>query len=113
MLNLIFNFENFRTIPENYRVLFVHGGGTAQFASVPLNLCTELKKEKVNYVITGTWSEKAAWEAEKYCLVNRVTPKIPINKINSIPDVSEWTVNSVAYIYLTQNVQPFPMSMFT
>ncbi|KAH7640533.1 phosphoserine aminotransferase-like protein [Dermatophagoides farinae] len=90
------------TIPDNYRVLFVHGGGTAQFASIPLNLCPEYKGCKVNYAITGTWSEKAAKEAEKYCHVCRVTPKL--DKFTSIPDVDTWKIDPDGkYLFYTDN----------
>ncbi|OTF70104.1 phosphoserine aminotransferase-like protein [Euroglyphus maynei] len=89
-------------IPDNYRVLFLHGGGTAQFASIPMNLCSELKKYKVNYAVTGTWSEKAAKEAEKYCHVNRVTPKL--DKFTTIPDVSTWKIDPDGkYLFYTDN----------
>lgn len=53
-------------IPESYKVLFVTGGGTGQFAAVPLNLYAE---SSCDYVISGTWSSKAATEAQKYCKV--------------------------------------------
>ena len=48
-------------IPENYKVLFLQGGGTLQFAMVPLNLLT--KSKKADYVLTGTWAKKAYKEA--------------------------------------------------
>ena len=50
-------------IPENYKVLFVQGGGTVQFAMVPLNL---MKNGVACYVETGAWSKKAIAEAKKY-----------------------------------------------
>ena len=40
-------------IPANYKVLFLQGGGTGQFAAVPLNLCPRLKEQKADYVVTG------------------------------------------------------------
>ncbi len=51
-------------IPDNYKVLFVQGGGTLQFAMVPLNLLRNSKK--ADYVLTGTWAKKAYKEACKY-----------------------------------------------
>ncbi len=51
-------------IPDNYRVLFLQGGATAQFSAVPLNLLTGSKK--ADYVVTGQFSQKAADEAKKY-----------------------------------------------
>lgn len=67
----------------------MHGGGTGQFASIPLNLTAP--GEKANYVITGAWSEKAAKEAEKYIKVNRVNPKPA--KFVSIPQRATWNVS--------------------
>ena len=57
-------------VPDNYKVLFLQGGGSSQFAMVPMNLAT--KNKKADYVITGQWAKKAAQEAEKYIKVNRV-----------------------------------------
>ena len=56
-------------VPDNYKVLFLSGGGTGQFSGVPLNLMRG-DNPTADYVITGTWSAKAAKEAEKYLKVN-------------------------------------------
>ncbi len=59
--------KNYRTllnIPDNYKVLFLQGGATLQFAMVPLNLLT--KSGKADYIINGSWGKKAAKEAEKF-----------------------------------------------
>ena len=50
-------------IPDNYKVLFIQGGGTVQFAMVPMNL---MKNGKACYIETGAWSKKAIAEAKKY-----------------------------------------------
>lgn len=55
-------------IPDNYKVLFLHGGASAQFALVPMNLATALST--VDYVNTGHWSTKAIAEAARYCKVH-------------------------------------------
>ncbi|XP_011079115.1 phosphoserine aminotransferase 2, chloroplastic [Sesamum indicum] len=52
-------------IPSNYSVLFLQGGATTQFAAVPLNLCNP--DDVVDYVVTGSWGDKAFKEAAKYC----------------------------------------------
>ncbi|KAL0424908.1 UNVERIFIED_CONTAM: Phosphoserine aminotransferase 2, chloroplastic [Sesamum radiatum] len=52
-------------IPSNYSVLFLQGGATTQFAAVPLNLCSP--DDVVDYVVTGSWGDKAFKEAAKYC----------------------------------------------
>ncbi|MGM9937609.1 MAG: 3-phosphoserine/phosphohydroxythreonine transaminase [Candidatus Ornithomonoglobus sp.] len=57
-------------VPDNYKVMFLQGGGSTQFAMVPLNLGVKCKK--ADYIITGQWAKKAASEAEKFIEVNRV-----------------------------------------
>ncbi len=52
-------------IPDNYKVLFLQGGASSQFAAIPLNLAT--KSKKADYVITGQWATKAYKEAARYC----------------------------------------------
>lgn len=53
----------------------MQGGGTGQFSAVPLNLCSS-PDDVADYIVTGAWSSKAAKEAERYCKVNRVLPKV-------------------------------------
>ncbi len=57
-------------VPDNYKVLFLQGGGSSQFAMIPMNLAT--KNKKCDIVITGQWAKKAAQEAERYITVNKV-----------------------------------------
>lgn len=57
-------------VPDNYKVLFVQGGGSSQFAMAPMNFAA--KNKKADYVITGQWAKKAAQEAERYITVNKV-----------------------------------------
>lgn len=57
-------------------MVFKQGGGTGQFSAVPLNLMNLRPEGKADYIITGSWSAKAAIEAEKYGKVNRVLPKL-------------------------------------
>lgn len=54
-------------IPDNYKVLFLQGGASTQFSAIPLNLSKE--GETVDYIVTGSWSKKAASEAKKYAKV--------------------------------------------
>ena len=58
------NLRDIMNIPDNYKVMFIQGGGTLQFAMVPLNLLR--KSGKADYIITGTWAKKAAKEAQKF-----------------------------------------------
>src|SRR6188474_1741479 len=55
-------------IPKNYKVLFLQGGATLQFAQIPMNLLAG--KSKADYVLTGEWSKKAVKEAQAYCDVH-------------------------------------------
>ncbi|HRC70302.1 MAG TPA: aminotransferase class V-fold PLP-dependent enzyme, partial [Candidatus Competibacter denitrificans] len=57
-------------IPANYKVLFLQGGASSQFAMVPMNLLRG--KTRADYLNTGQWSKKAISEAKKYCQVNVV-----------------------------------------
>jgi len=86
-------------IPDNYKVLFLQGGATGQFASIPLNL---MNSGKADYIVTGTWSNKAAKEAEKYGAVNYVLPKT--SKYTTIPEKSSWNLDPEAdYCYYCVN----------
>ncbi|XP_033974542.1 phosphoserine aminotransferase [Trematomus bernacchii] len=90
------------TIPDNYKVLFLQGGGSGQFSAVPLNLIGLKEDTCADYLVTGTWSEKAAKEAEKYGKVNIVHPKL--DSYTKIPDPSSWTLNpSASYVYYCCN----------
>lgn len=61
-----------RKVPDNYKILFLQGGGTGQFSAVPLNL---LKRKKADYIPTGMWSVKAAKEGLKYGTTREVFTK--------------------------------------
>ena len=58
------NLREIMNIPENYKVLFLQGGASTQFAMVPMNLMT--KNKKADYIITGQWAKKAYKEAARY-----------------------------------------------
>lgn len=85
-------------IPANYKVLFLSGGGQGQFSLIPMNM-TKYNK-KVDYFITGIWSERAAKFAAHYAEVNIVT-KAPLS---IIPDSSTWKLSHApAYAYYCPN----------
>lgn len=65
-----------RDVPNNYKVIFVQGGGCGQFSAVPLNLIGLKSGRCADYVVTGAWSAKAAEEAKKFGTVNVVHPKL-------------------------------------
>ena len=64
-----------RKVPDNYKIIFLQGGGNGQFSAVALNLINRKPERKADYVITGYWSDRAAVEAQKYGSVNFVLPK--------------------------------------
>lgn len=103
--NIIFGAEErlrkLMDIPENYSVLFLQGGGSTQFAMVPLNLMN--KNNKADFVKTGQWSKKAISEAEKYGKVNVVASSEDA-VFNYIPDLDPAKFDSQAdYFYMTLN----------
>ena len=88
-------------VPDNYKVLFLQGGGSTQFAMIPLNLAK--KNKKADYVITGQWAKKAAEQAEKYITVNRVASSAD-KTFSYIPKLDKSTFSSDAdYFYICYN----------
>lgn len=89
------------SIPANYRVLFLQGGATSQFAMVPMNLLRG--KQQADYVNTGAWSKKAIAEARRYCEVSVVASSEDSN-FTSIPAFDSWRRNAdAAYLHYTPN----------
>ena len=87
-------------IPDNYKVLFIQGGGTLQFAMVAMNL---MKNGKACYVETGAWSKKAIAEAKKYGEVQIVASSADKN-FSYIPDCSDLDIPDDAdYVYICEN----------
>lgn len=64
------DFRELLNIPENYKVLFCHGGGRGQFSAVPMNLSSS--SDEADYLESGAWSKGAVAEASKYLRVNKV-----------------------------------------
>ena len=87
-------------IPDNYKVLFLQGGGHTQFAMVPMNL---MKNRKADYIITGQWAKKAFKEAQIYGDVKAVASSE--DKVFSyIPDCSDLPIRDNAdYVYICEN----------
>ncbi len=87
-------------IPDNYKVLFIQGGATLEFAMIPLNLC---KNGVFDYIVTGNWSKKAATEAKKYGKVNVIASSEDKN-FSYIPDCSDLPIDDDAdYVYICEN----------
>lgn len=88
-------------IPQNYRVLFLQGGASSQFAMVPMNLLRE--KKSADYINTGQWSKKAIAEAKRYGKINIVATSESGN-FSNIPPKSEWKLDpGAAYVHYTPN----------
>lgn len=84
-------------IPDNYKVLFVHGGASLQFTAIPMNLTQE--GDTVDYINTGVWSAKAIKEASRYVNVNEVA-----TSETSIPSFDDMSFSKDAkYIHICQN----------
>jgi len=98
-------------VPANYKVLFLQGGATLQFAAVPLNIAGP--GAVVDYVVTGNWGEKAVQEAERYVKVN-VAANSKATKFTTVPDPSTWKVSTnAAYLHYTPNETVFGVEFHT
>ena len=87
-------------IPDNYKVLFIQGGGTVQFAMVAMNL---MKNGKACYIETGAWSKKAIAEAKKYGEVQIIASSKDKN-FSYIPDCSDLDIpDDCDYVYICEN----------
>ena len=88
-------------IPENYKVLFLQGGASGQFSSIPMNLLRG--RTTADYFNTGQWSKKAIQEAKRYCDVN-VVASSEENNFSTVPSKSAWKLNpDAAYVHYTAN----------
>ena len=87
-------------IPENYKVLFLQGGASQQFAMVPMNL---MKNKVADYIVTGVWAKKAWQEAAMYGQANVVASSADRN-FSYIPDCSDLPISENAdYVYICEN----------
>lgn len=87
-------------IPDNYKVLFLQGGASQQFAMIPMNL---MKNRVADYIVTGQWAKKACTEAQKYGKVNVVASSAD-KTFSYIPDLSDLPISEDAdYVYICEN----------
>ena len=88
-------------VPASYKVLFLQGGASMQFAGVPMNLLRG--KKKADYVNTGEWSKKAIAEAKKFCEVN-VAASSEDRNFTYAPKQSTWKLSKdAAYVHFCSN----------
>ena len=87
-------------VPANFKILFMQGGGIAENAIVPLNLSEE---STVDFVVTGSWSQKSFKEAAQFCAPHLVASG-QSTKFTSIPAVAEWQLSAHAsYVHVCTN----------
>ena len=87
-------------IPDNYKVLFLQGGASQQFAMIPMNL---MKNRVADYIITGQWAKKAYEEAKKFGKANAIASSAD-KTFSYIPDCSDLPVSEDAdYVYICEN----------
>lgn len=88
-------------IPDYYKILFLQGGASSQFAMVPMNLLRG--KKKADYINTGQWSQKAIDEAKKYCTVN-IAASSKDAHFTYAPTPEKWMIDpDTAYVHYTPN----------
>jgi phosphoserine aminotransferase len=87
-------------VPANFRILFMQGGGLAENAIVPMNLS---RGGVADFIVTGSWSEKSAQEATRYCTA-RVAATAQASRYTQIPDATGWQLSAdAAYVHLCGN----------
>ena len=87
-------------IPDNYKILFLQGGASQQFAMIPMNL---MKNGVADYIVTGVWAKKAYEEAQKYGKANAIASSAD-KTFSYIPDCSDLPVSEDAdYVYICEN----------
>lgn len=87
-------------IPDNYKVLFLQGGASQQFAAIPMNL---MKNGVADYIVTGQWAKKAYEEAQKYGKANKIATSED-KTFSYIPDCSDLPISEDAdYVYICEN----------
>ena len=87
-------------IPDNYKVLFLQGGASQQFAMIPMNL---MKNGVADYIITGQWAKKAYEEGKKYGQANAIASSAD-KTFSYIPDCSDLPISENAdYVYICEN----------
>ena len=87
-------------IPDQYKVLFMQGGASQQFAMIPMNF---MRNRVADYIITGVWAKKACEEAKKYGTANAIASSAD-QTFSYIPDCSDLPVSDEAdYVYICQN----------
>ena len=94
------NLRTLMNIPDNYKVLFLQGGGFTQFAMIPMNL---MINRSAGYIVTGQWSKKAAGEAKIFGTVHELASSADKN-FSYIPELGDLNIpEDLDYVYICQN----------
>ena len=94
------DFRTLAGVPDNYKVLFLQGGASTQFAMIPMNL---MKNKVADYIVTGQWAKKAWQEASVFGTANKIASSED-KTYTYIPDVSDLPISENAdYVYICQN----------
>ena len=94
-------FRHYLQIPNNFKVLFMQGGGIAQNAIIPMNLA---RKGCIDFLVTGNWSQKSYSEAGRYANDVRVAASSRATGYTDIPAVDGWKLNPIAdYVHICSN----------
>lgn len=101
------DFRELLAVPQNFRILFMQGGGLAENAIVPLNLSGRTAADglpgTVDFVVTGSWSSKSVREAQKYCTAHIAATNLA-NAHTEIPAASSWDLSrNPSYVHLCTN----------
>ena len=104
------DFRDLVGVPENYKVLFLQGGASLQFAQIPLNL---MRNGKAGYIVTGQWAKKAFAEAKKYGEAVKLASSEDAT-FSYIPDCSDLPItDDMDYVYITENNTIYGTEYFT
>ena len=96
-------FRELTGLPDNYRILFVHGGARMQFSALPLNFAGRVPTRRALYVETGNFAKLAAREAEKFCPVQTIADSAATD-YDRIPALETGMIDpTAAYLHITSN----------
>jgi phosphoserine aminotransferase len=90
-------------VPSNYKILFMQGGGLGENAIVPMNLAGRKAQKAMDFVVTGSWSQKSAKEAMRYGQA-RIAASAQASDFTTVPDASTWQLSrDASYVHLCSN----------
>ena len=107
LMSLNKNMRSFMKIPDNFEILWTHGGGHGQFAAIPLNMRNLLKHNKAYYAVNSTWSNRAYEESKMFINSENILPeksnKTHILEYNYIKPIDIARMEENSYLYICSN----------